>query len=62
MFSHGLLNNTLVLANQQKHIYQLSADTGCRLEDLQKTMANRDRWQGRIKGINAATAHLDDYE
>ena len=33
------------------YIQQLCVDTGCRLQDLPKAMANRDGWRERFKGI-----------
>ena len=39
-----------MLANQQKtYIHLLSADTRCRLDDLPRAIANRNRWQEIIK-------------
>ena len=38
------------------YIQQLWADTGWSLEDLLGAMDNRDRWQGRVRGICAGSA------
>ena len=37
--------DTLVLADQKRHINQLYADTGCYLKDLPRAMVGRDGWQ-----------------
>ena len=36
-------------------IYQLSVDTGCRLEDLPSVMNNRDGWQEWVKKLIAVS-------
>ena len=52
-FSGFLHLEVSVLAKQQKtYKYQLCADTGCRLEDLPKVMANKDGWYERVVGIH----------
>ena len=38
------------------YIQQLCANTGCSLEDLQRAMDDRDRWQERVKEICAGSA------
>ena len=38
------------------YIQQLSADTGCSLEDLPEAMDDREGWQQRIKEIRASGA------
>ena len=52
-FSYGLLHiNTPVLAPQRKpYIHHLRRDTGYYQEDLSDTMADKDGWLERIKGI-----------
>ena len=50
---YGLLHmDTPVLAKEQKLTFSCCVNTGCHLEDLQSAMANRDRWQERVKGIS----------
>ena len=44
--THG---HTSVDRLAKTYIHQLYADTGCCLEDLLRAMADRDRWQDRIK-------------
>ena len=35
------------------YIYHFCADSGCHLEDLQRSIADRDGWWERVKGICA---------
>ena len=49
---YGLLHrHTSVGQPAKTYIYQLWVDTGFRLEDLPKVMADRDKWQERVKKI-----------
>ena len=52
-FSDGLLHTDIpVLVNLQNLAF---ASSGCRLEDLSRTVTDRDRLQKRVKGIYAVS-------
>ena len=42
------------------YIQQLCEDTGCSLEDLPKSMNDREKWRERVSGISALVARHDD--
>ena len=46
---------TPVIADQQKHIHQLCADTGCHLENLSSAMADRDGRRERFQEIQTVS-------
>ena len=52
--------DTPVLANKQKLIHQLCADTGCCLEDLPSVMADRDTRQDIKSKESVLSACYDD--
>ena len=51
--------DTPILADQQKNIHQLSADTGCCLEVLLSVMTDRDKWLGESRE-SMLSAQFDD--
>ena len=44
-FRYGLLHMDTLMLSDQQNIYQLCTDPGCHLEDLLRTMTNRDGWR-----------------
>ena len=55
--THG---HTSVCQPVRAYLYQLSADTGCSLEDLPRVMDDRDRWRERVSGKYVLSAQIDD--
>ena len=51
-YANGLLHSS-VYGSARTYIHQLNTDTGCRLEDLLRMMANWDWWLLRVKEILA---------
>ena len=50
--THG---NSSVGRQTKSYIYQYSLNTGCRLEDLPRAMADRGGWQERVEEICAVS-------